>query len=69
MLSPLETGTIRGHPGTREGRETGTPCGYPVPAGGPRCRVGRATGRPGPARPDETPSISYMEGASFHYAR
>src|SRR5580693_4231584 len=56
-------------PGRGRSRETGVFGGWLALAGGPQCRVSRATGRPGAARPDKAPSISYVEGALFHSAR
>jgi hypothetical protein len=69
MLSPLETGTIRGQPrGRGKGRETGISRGCLALAGGARRRGGRATGRSGAAWPDKAPFISYMKGALLHSA-
>src|SRR5271163_970459 len=68
--SPTENGHHSGEtPGRGRSRETGVFGGWLAPAGGPECRVSRATGGPGAARPDKAPSIAYVEGALFHSAR
>ena len=69
MLSPLETGTIRGQP--RGAGKAGKPV-FPGGAwpwrGGAQRQGGRATGRSGAAWPDKAPFISYMKGALLHSA-